>query len=130
MGNPTGQWATPKSIHAVMLSRPLEVLACYSDACNVNFDGSVSSDWQPTKVHVIKATVSGLGRSKLISSTRRYQLFDVSVCAVDYLQGGARISAEFRWYTKRPPSTTKPVTDPSTGYTSTMTGGYAGRSSR
>jgi hypothetical protein len=40
-----------------------------------------------------------------VRGQRRYRLFEARVCGLNYLKGGARVSAHFVWFTRRPHTT-------------------------
>jgi hypothetical protein len=102
--NPRGQWATPQMVKRTIVGRPLEVLECPGGGCSV-INKKLVGDWIDVKVRVASANVRGAGRSRIVRGQRRFQLFDVRACAIDYTQGGAMVGTRMHWYTTRPPST-------------------------
>jgi hypothetical protein len=89
-------WKTPASVVRTFKSRPLDVLIC-TGSCSI-YKG-ITTGYQEIQVHVITARTRGIGREKTIADAAHYGLFEVRVCAIDYLAGGARVSAHIRWHT-------------------------------
>lgn len=48
---------------------------------------------------MIRARARGVGPAKRISGELRYHLFEVRVCAINYLEGGTKVSAHLLWHT-------------------------------
>jgi hypothetical protein len=105
-GNPTGQWATPKAVQAVILSRGTDITECSGGACKIGEPINKLGINAEVVTSVVAATVTGIAPYKLINGARRYQLFNVRACTIYYYQGAHRFSVHFRWYTHRPPSIT------------------------
>ena len=105
-GNPTGQWATPRAVQTIMLSRGLDIGQCAGRPCKIGLPANKPGVVKDSVAEVVSATVTGIGPSKLINGLRRYQLFDVQACTVYYYRGAHRFDAHFRWYTRRPPGGT------------------------
>ena len=106
-GNPTGQWATPSAVHAVIRSRLIAVGQCSGGPCKIGLPANkpgIVQDGPGAKV--VSVTVAGIGPHKLINGLRRYQLFNVHACTVYYYRGAHRFRVHFRWFTRRPPGGT------------------------
>ena len=105
-GNPTGQWATPKAVQAVILSRGLGLTECSGGACKIGRPANQLHIDAEVVASVVSAAVTGIGPYKLINGVRRYQLFNVRACTLYYYRGAHRFGVHFRWFTHRPPSAT------------------------
>lgn len=105
-GNPSGQWATPRAVQAVILSRGIGLGECSGGACEIGLPANKPGVVAEMVAEVVSATVTGIGPSKLIDNVRRYQLFDVRACTFYYYRGAHRFGVHFRWFTRRPPGGT------------------------
>ena len=89
-GNPSGRWATPEAVRAIILS--------LAGDSRINVGG-----WgEDVVVKVLSATVAGIPPSRLINGVPRFQLFEVRACTIYYFRGAHRYRAHFRWFTRRP----------------------------
>jgi hypothetical protein len=75
-GNPTGRWATPRAVQAVILSREITIGECSGGACKIGLLAGKPGVVRETVADVVSATVTGIGPYKLINDVRRYQLFN------------------------------------------------------
>lgn len=111
--SPGGQWASVVTIKKALVGHPFEILECDENPCEpftYNGQTSIPPDLNPVyvMVSVRSAVIRGVGTRRVFADgSRRYQRFEVNICAVDYTAGGARVSADVLWHTRRPPSTTK-----------------------
>jgi hypothetical protein len=105
-GNPTGQWATPKMVQAVILSSALGIGECNGGACKIGRPAKQLHIDAEVVASVVSATVTGIGPYKVLNGARRYQVFDVRACTLYYYRGAHRFGVHFRWFTHRPPSIT------------------------
>src|SRR4051794_8116536 len=96
-GNPTGRWATPRAVQAIILSHKLQVGECESTPggglvlsggnCKLGLPATKPGVVAGRIAKVVSATVKGIGPYKLSNGARRYQLFDVEACTVYYDRG-------------------------------------------
>lgn len=95
-------WQTVAQVNHALKAKPLVIFACPPGMfCEILSSGVPSGiGYANRKVQVISATVHGLGASKRIARTPRYRKFEVRACAIDYQEGGAKVSAHFVWYTR------------------------------
>jgi hypothetical protein len=105
-GNPTGQWVSAAAVQRSFINRPFDVMTCSQGGlvmspCNVLFDNLVG-DPITFRIGVVSARVRGIGPSRVMKGQRRHQLFEGRVCGLNYREGGARVSAHFVWFTRRP----------------------------
>ena len=100
-------------IKKALVGHPVEILECAENPCEpftYNGQTSIPPNLNPVyvMVSVRSAVIRGVGTRRVFADgSRRYQRFEVNICAVDYTAGGARVSADVLWHTRRPPSTTK-----------------------
>jgi hypothetical protein len=114
-GNPTGQWATPSVVQAIIQSEKLDVGECPGGVCKMGLRAHRPGVVRRGPSEVLSAAVAGIGPYKLINGVRHYQLFNVRACTVYYYRGAHRFGVHFRWFARRPP-----------GGTTTFLGHYGG----
>jgi hypothetical protein len=95
------RWKTSASVVRAFKARPLTLLYCprTSPSCSYIPSTGIARGWKYIQVHVIAATARGIGPKKTISGKAYYGRFEVRVCALNYLAGGARVSAHLLWHT-------------------------------
>lgn len=110
-GAATGQWASTSAVKTSMLSAPLRVLWCdpSASACVVDPSTGYLAGYRSIKVGVLRVKLRGVGAAHVVNGQRRFQRFEVWMCARNYLDGGAQVGAHLLWHTKRPPSQTTTV---------------------
>ena len=101
--NPTGRWATPAAIQAIILSQRLDVDECPGGPCRIGRPATKPGVVQEGPTKVLSATVVGVAPFKLVNGVRRFQLFEVRACTIFYFRGARRLRVHFRWFTRRPP---------------------------
>lgn len=104
--NPTGRWATPGAIQAIILSHRLDVDECPGGPCKIGLPATKPGVVQEGPTRVLSATAAGVAPFKLINGVRRFQLFEVRACTIYYFRGAHRFRVHFRWFTRRPPGGT------------------------
>lgn len=95
---PTGSWTTVAQVEHTLKTLPLTLETCPNGCSYVPATG-YTSGYVSVQVHVLTVTASGVGPMTRVAGTARYRLFNVRVCAIDYLQGGAKVSAHLLWHT-------------------------------
>ena len=105
-GNPTGRWATPGAVQAIILSHRLDVDDCPGGPCKIGLPATTPGVVRGGPTKVLSATVAGVASSKLINGVGRFQLFEVRACTIYYFRGAHRFRVHFRWFTRRPPGGT------------------------
>lgn len=101
---PGTSWLTTTQVENQFRSQPLTLSYCpqsFGGAACVLANG-LSSGYTNVQVHVVSVAARGIGVVKTDGNLSTYQSFDVRVCAVDYAQGGAKVSAHMLWQPGQP----------------------------
>jgi hypothetical protein len=103
MAHSNSRWQSVAEARKQIVGNPLAVIYCVRN-CGRDADGSLSGDFKQVKVGVIRARVAGMRPSRVVNGVRLYRHFEVRACALNYVAGGARVSAHYVWHTHRPPT--------------------------
>jgi len=101
--SPATSWMTVTQVGQAIKAQPLTLMTCPpGTSCAFAPLTGYISGYVNVPVHVLSVTARGMGATKRIAGASTYQTFDVRVCAIDYQQGGAKVSAHMTWKTGRP----------------------------
>jgi hypothetical protein len=103
MAHSNSRWQSVAEARKQILGNPLTVIYCVRN-CGKDADGSLSGDFRKVKVGVIRARVAGMRPWRVVNGIRLYRHFEVRACALNYVAGGARVSAHYLWHARYPPT--------------------------